>query len=215
MGFMDGLKKIGGGVGDMWNASGGKVVSGVADGAEAVGGGVATAAKNVGGAAVEVAQGAGETGLNVVTLGGYGRDKDQMARQQEIIDRLNERDNDPGGKAAVAAAGSCGINAKEAIDKGKSAEEAVSEKVGEEPSKLAKYTVEQGDTLTKIAEDKGVDLDKLTELNPELAKDPNALSVGQELSLGDDQVAEKDLVAEAADKVGPAAPAADGPEVSV
>lgn len=45
-----------------------------------------------------------------------------------------------------------------------------------------RYTVKAGDTPSSIAEDAGIPLDKLLELNPDI--DPQALSPGQKLKLG-------------------------------
>jgi LysM repeat protein len=50
-----------------------------------------------------------------------------------------------------------------------------------EPRQPATYTVEPGDTLGGIAEDTGVPVDTLLELNPEL--DPQALISGQRIKL--------------------------------
>lgn len=229
-----------GGLGEMWNSSGGKVVTEVGKGAETVVGnqvkaaqalasGVTKGAEGLGHAVGDVAGGVGDAAkqvggnaMNVATLGGYGRDQDQLKRQQEIIDRLDASDKggspegpgEPGGKAGAAAkVGSFGPQVQDALDKGGDAAKAVSAEADKEPSKMATYTVAQGDALSKIAEDKGIDMAKLTELNPELAKDPNALSIGQELKLGDDQVPEQDKVAAAAGPAGPETPAPSAPEM--
>jgi LysM repeat protein len=45
-----------------------------------------------------------------------------------------------------------------------------------------RYTVKAGDTPSSIAEEAGIPLDKLLELNPDI--DPQALSPGQKLKLG-------------------------------
>lgn len=52
----------------------------------------------------------------------------------------------------------------------------------EEPTRQpAKYVVKEGDTLGSIAEETGVPVEELQELNPEL--DPQALVTGQEVRL--------------------------------
>jgi LysM repeat protein len=50
-----------------------------------------------------------------------------------------------------------------------------------EPRARASYTVEPGDTLGAIAEETGVSVETLQELNPEL--DPQALIAGQKIKL--------------------------------
>jgi LysM repeat protein len=48
-------------------------------------------------------------------------------------------------------------------------------------SSSKRYTVKPGDTPSSIAEDAGISLDRLLELNPDI--DPQALSPGQKLKL--------------------------------
>jgi resuscitation-promoting factor RpfA len=45
------------------------------------------------------------------------------------------------------------------------------------------YTVQSGDTLSKIAEDRGIDWRDLWEVNDDQISDPNLIYVGQELQL--------------------------------
>lgn len=49
-------------------------------------------------------------------------------------------------------------------------------------SSSKRYTVKAGDTPSSIAEEAGIPLDRLLELNPDI--DPQALSPGQKLKLG-------------------------------
>ncbi|MGI8946019.1 MAG: LysM peptidoglycan-binding domain-containing protein [Thermoleophilaceae bacterium] len=49
------------------------------------------------------------------------------------------------------------------------------------PERRARYTVKTGDTLSKIAEQSGVEVDVLQELNPDI--DPQALVAGQKIKL--------------------------------
>jgi LysM repeat protein len=51
-----------------------------------------------------------------------------------------------------------------------------------EKKRAKRYTVKAGDTPSSIAEDAGIPLDKLLELNPDI--DPQQLSPGQKLKLG-------------------------------
>lgn len=50
-----------------------------------------------------------------------------------------------------------------------------------QPRQPARYTIESGDTLGAIAEETGVPVETLQELNPEL--DPQALIAGQKIKL--------------------------------
>ena len=52
---------------------------------------------------------------------------------------------------------------------------------GKKKPKQASYEVQEGDTLTAIAQKTGVSVDRIEALNPEL--DPQALQTGQELKL--------------------------------
>src|SRR5688500_5807832 len=49
------------------------------------------------------------------------------------------------------------------------------------PASRATYPVKRGDTLGSIAEQSGIDVERLQELNPEL--DPQALIAGQKIKL--------------------------------
>jgi LysM repeat protein len=54
-------------------------------------------------------------------------------------------------------------------------------KQGERALDKGFYVVEEGDTLAQIASDTGLELDELTELNPQL--DPQALQAGDKVRL--------------------------------
>ncbi|MCB0868866.1 MAG: LysM peptidoglycan-binding domain-containing protein [Solirubrobacterales bacterium] len=56
-----------------------------------------------------------------------------------------------------------------------------SRQVNKPKTKAKTYEVEEGDSLTAIAEKTGISVDRLEKLNPDL--DPQALQPGQELKL--------------------------------
>ena len=46
------------------------------------------------------------------------------------------------------------------------------------------YTVKSGDSLSKIAKDNNMSLDDLLKLNPDFKNNPNLISIGQQINLG-------------------------------
>lgn len=170
------------------------------------------------------AQTVGKGTLNVATLGEYGRSREMREKFEQLSEKLESIES-PSAKAAesrttIADGLDDNREGHRAIERSVMGPElpdtevstAIVEAQGE--SELAKHMVAEGDTLGTIAQDKGMDVSALIDLNPDL-EDPNTIMPGQELNLGEIS-AEKSVteqVAEATPESAPAGPEAEGPEV--
>lgn len=101
---------------------------------------------------------------------------------ESLTKRVSDLSGEPDGPENESGGG-FGHNARVALDK---VEELKAEQADHEPGALGAeiHSVKEGETLSSIAAEKGTDLSKLLELNPEIT-DANTIDVGQEIKLGD------------------------------
>ena len=86
-----------------------------------------------------------------------------------------------GGGGDEETAGDSGGNAPAATTSSESEDKTSTTEKKPSSSSTKRYTVKPGDTPSSIAEEAGIPLERLLELNPDI--DPQALSPGQKLKL--------------------------------
>lgn len=183
---------------------------------------------NLGGAADTAAGGVfnrakslGEGAINVVTYGQYGKNKELQSNLDQLSEKLAES------QKASAEASADRPDRPDRSDWYDSLDRHLKEKAPEHDpavadqiigaqgeSKMATHLVAEGDTLSEIAQDKGMDLSTLIDLNPDL-ENPDLIMPGQELNLGElsAQKSVSEKISEAAPTPSPTGPEADGAEV--
>lgn len=197
----------------------GSRLGGAADtGVDTVGSAAQTGVAAVGGAAQDFGKGA----INVATLGEYNRSREMKENYEQLTERLENiaksteeladgRDEHKIEREKIEVA-----EADLSPDQ-ETASFELADRVAEihGPTELGKHMVQEGDSLSKIAQDKGMDVSELIDLNPEL-DDPNVIMPGQEINVGE-MTPEKglsDKLAQAQpEPAAPAAPEADQMEV--